>query len=640
MSASKAYRISSLAGLRNLNVFSGTKMRSLARLLSLDAFGSASKMIKSLDAHREDHTFEPTESSEDSEDSHPSSEESDNTAERAEWKAAAMATALAVSGLSGLPVARAEPAEFGILDVLPVAEDVVAIPIGGFRGKNKKDRGGAERGSGGGGGKRPPTTRVAAFKTSRTDKLGIKLGEADGRLVVSAVSNSPGALFGGKGLLRAGDVVVAICGNASAAGWTPDEAAERLGRAVGRVSIVVADAKAAAAPRRRTAARVAVRKSSMSRWLGVAFENDSKGRLRVRTVDPDGPLGRDEVLRAGDVVERINGAPCSKMDHPKAASIVRNIPCNSFVTIDVSPAPSSSHQQRRRRPRSKSEERSARRTSSLPLHLRGGQGDDDALSDTSPVVATEVAESDTENARNPVVEPGIISVSIDVASVEAAAAAGSFAGLGVRLGNDGDGRLFVSKIVPGGILSGTPGIRVGARLLSIDHVECHRWDADRAIRSLREICKARHKKKGAVGLVLLDPRGDVGCVMATAYKSATGEGSVGIKFSKKSGEKMMVGGIKVDGSFASSALVKGYTVLEVNGVPYYERLDPEKASDIVRGVAPGGAVTILARRQKKGGAKGVVVARSSRRRRRPPRQSRIAIGTKRRKLLARTRVNV
>jgi hypothetical protein len=402
---------------------------------------------------------------------------------------------------------------------------------------------------------------VRVFKTTRGTKLGIALISVNGIL---QISKPPTNLLADSSL-QVGDEVVSLNG-ISCASWTSNQAADHLVGImgfVGFVSIVVEDPNGD--PNQKEAI---VFKDRPQDELGIAFQNDTDGRLRIEKIFPRGLLGSDCPLRTDDHVISINATPCCEINSDLARFMV--IESSGKVTIVAS----TMHHE------------TAISNGSVIEGVSSGQEANAPHATMAEVITDEEWGTATDETN---ANPAFISVMLFKSSRQTR--------LGIRLINT-DGILQVSSILSGGILASSP-LKAGFIILSINSRQCKGWEASRAFMVLKEA-------QGKLNIVTQNPNGDPNYVEAMVIKSSA-QSKIGATFTKTQVGKLRLSFIDPNGMLAESVLNIGDYVMAINSVPC-QYLQANDATRLVR-QAPN-TVTILTKTQR---STGVVVSMTSER---------------------------
>jgi hypothetical protein len=405
---------------------------------------------------------------------------------------------------------------------------------------------------------------VRVFKMTRGTKLGIAFKSVHGIL---HISKPPTRLLADSSL-QAGDEVVSLNG-IYCTSWNSHQAADLLKGTMGFVSIVVEDPNGD--PNRKEAT---VFKDHPQDRLGIVFQNDMDGRLRIENILPNGFLGSDCPLNTDDYVISINAIPCSEISSNLARSMVVESP--GKVTIVATTI----------------NNETAISNGSFILGVSSGRVAN-APHATATATATEVI-TDEERWGTTITDetnanPAFTSVMLFKPSQQTK--------LGIRLINT-DGILQVSSILSDGILCSSP-VKEGFIILSINSRRCKGWEASRALSVLKEA-------QGKLNIVTQNPNGDPQYVEAMVIKDSM-QSTIGVTFKRTQGGKLRLGYIDPDGMLAESVLNKGDYVMAINSVPC-QYLEANDAARLVR-QAPK-TVTILNKTQR---STGVVVSRISER---------------------------
>jgi len=404
---------------------------------------------------------------------------------------------------------------------------------------------------------------VRVFKMTRGTKLGIAFQSVHGIL---RISKPPTRLLADSSL-QAGDEVVSLNG-IYCTGWNSNQAADLLKGTMGSISIVVEDPNGD--PYGKEAI---VFKDHRQDKLGIVFQNDTDGRLRIESILPNGLLGSDCPLNTDDYVISINTISCSEISSNLARSMVVESP--GKVTIVATTI----------------NNEAAISNGSFILGVSSGRVAN-APHATATATATEVITDEEQwgtvtDERN--ANPAFTSVMIFKPTQQTR--------LGIRLINT-DGILQVSSILSDGILYSTP-LKEGFIILSINSRRCKGWEASRALSVLKEA-------QGKLNIVTQNPNGDPHYVEAMVMKDSM-QPKIGVTFKKTQGGKLRLVYIDPNGMLAESVLNKGDYVMAINSVPC-QYLEANDATRLVR-QAPK-TVTILTKTQR---STGVVVSRISER---------------------------
>jgi C-terminal processing protease CtpA/Prc len=399
---------------------------------------------------------------------------------------------------------------------------------------------------------------VRVFKTTRGTKLGIALISVNGIL---QISKPPTNLLADSSL-QVGDEVVSLNG-ISCASWTSNQAADHLVGIIGLVSIVVEDPNGD--PNQKEAI---VFKDRPQDELGIAFQNDTDGRLRIEKIFPRGLLGSDCPLRTDDHVISINAIPCCEINSDLARSMVIESP--GKVTIVAS----TMHHE------------TAISNGSVIEGVSSGQEANAPHATMAEVITDEEWGTATDETN---ANPAFISVMLFKSSRQTR--------LGIRLINT-DGILQVSSILSDGILASSP-LKEGFIILSINSRQCKGWEVSRALNVLKEA-------QGKLNIVTQNPNGDPNYVEAMVMKSSA-QSKIGATFTKTQVGKLRLSFIDPNGMLAESVLNIGDYVMAINSVPC-QYLQANDATRLVRQAL--NTVTILTKTQR---STGVVVSMTSER---------------------------
>jgi hypothetical protein len=405
---------------------------------------------------------------------------------------------------------------------------------------------------------------VRVFKMTRGVRLGIIFQKVHGTLQIAKL---PTRLLADSSL-QVGDEVVSLNG-IHCASWSSTQAADLLKETMGFVSIIVEDPNGD--PNEKEAI---VFKDHPQDRLGISFQNDADGKLRIETIRRNGLLGFDCPLNTDDYVISINSIPCSEMNSNLARSMVVESPGKvTIVTTTVN-----------------HETETAISNGSFMMAVSPGQVANVPHA-TATATATEVITdeewgtvADETNAN-----PAFVSVMLFKPSRQTR--------LGIRLINI-DGILQVWRILSDGILSSSP-LKEGFIILSINSRRCKEWEASRALSVLKE-------SQGELTIVAQNPNGDPHYVEAMVMKHSQ-QSKIGVTFKKTEGGKLRLSNIHSNGMLAESVLNKGDYVMAINSVPC-QYIEANDATRLVR-QAPK-TVTILTKTQR---TTGVVLSRTSER---------------------------
>jgi C-terminal processing protease CtpA/Prc len=417
---------------------------------------------------------------------------------------------------------------------------------------------------------------VKVFKKSKDTKLGIRFqASTDGMLQIGKLT---GMLASSP--LRTGDQVLRMDGQ-NVAGWVPTRAINYLRDCKGWISIVARTLSGDA-----TLAHAAVLKSRPQDKLGISFvPDDVTGKLCIRNLNVAGLLGNRSVVKVGDVVESINGIPCSEVANGTAVSIIRGAP--EWVTVLVNKTDSVHHKPSTDVVRditvltSDSEDELER--FHHPPHYPPHPHDD------LPVATAAENSQSLPLSEDPDehIEPTFISVMAHKATPETK--------LGISLVKF-DGVVYIARLTEGGLLATSSPLKEGMQLMSVDSHRAQGWTVNEALTYLRHAV-------GSIHILAHNPHGHARYVQAMVYKSKS-DNAVGVSFKGSAGRQLKVCTVRADGLFAHSALNVGDSVVSINNIPCRHNL-PREAVEIVRGSME--QVTILA---KKKSSSGVVVARA------------------------------
>lgn len=394
---------------------------------------------------------------------------------------------------------------------------------------------------------------VNFFKVNAKSKLGIRFKSLNGKLNISHISRNGGIA---SSPLRPNDHVLSLNGDCACQHWTPMQAVSYLRKCTGYTCIVVMNGLGD--PHSLLAA---VYKSHPHDKLGISFENDGQGNLRIEKLNKTlllgnrsilQVLGNRSILRVGDYVKTINNVPCTYLDAKEARQMILESP--TLVTIetkDTDVNEVSSH---------------------LDLPLPGT---------TVSIVNLEEDKIEPENQ----IKAGLISVMVNRISYETK--------LGIVF-RQVAGVLRIVRLKNGCLLASSP-LKGGFHLLSINNNWARDW-------SSRETKKYLDSVVGVVHIVAYNPKGDPNYLQAMVCKPFPRE-PVGIRLKRAEGRPpLKISGVQEDGLFANSVLNVGDDVISINNIPSTHLL-PIVAVDLLKRAST--TITILAKTR---GSCGVVLS--------------------------------
>lgn len=417
---------------------------------------------------------------------------------------------------------------------------------------------------------------VKVFKKSKDTKLGIRFqASTDGMLQIGKLT---GMLASSP--LRTGDQVLRIDGQ-NVAGWVPTRGINYLRDCKGWISIVARTLSGDA-----TLAQATVLKSIPQDKLGISFVlDDETGKLCIRNLNVAGLLGNRSVVKVGDVVESINGIPCSEVANATALSIIRGAP--EWVTVLVNKTGIVHHKTPTDVVRDitvlTSDSEDELELFHHPPHYPPHPHDDLPVATAADISQALLSAEDPDEH----IEPAFISVMAHKATRETK--------LGISLVKL-DEVLYIARLTEGGLLATSSPLKEGMQLMSVDSHRAQGWTVSEALTYLRHAV-------GSIHILAHNRHGHARYVQAMVYKSKS-DNAVGVSFKGSAGRQLKVCTVRADGLFAHSALNVGDSVVSINNIPCRHNR-PREAVGIVRGSME--QVTILA---KKKSSSGVVVARA------------------------------
>ena len=454
--------------------------------------------------------------------------------------------------------------------------------------------------------KRAGVLVAATFNKPTADtKAGLGLGAKKGMVVITKVANGTPA---STTQIQTGMVIRQInsipCDNLG-----PTEVAQELASSVGLVTLLLetpgAEGSMGSASLNKSLATAAIDKDGSD--IGVSFRSKN-GHLFVGHVSEDG-LFASSGLRPGMAMLSINNLNCAKKMPDEAIEILEK--ASGIVTVLT--------QKPFLGPGEIVTASITREDTSTPIGIGLGSSSKTGkvvitsikpgslafYTDLYPGMAVQAIDNQSLKRKSPEEAASILSEATGTFSIAAESMlefdvsklrskAGTIAAtitatvvkakgdkVGLLLGEKGK-KLFVSKIVPGGLMSQTP-LKVGMEVVSINNVDCANLPVADAASILMEA-------DGSVTVLAKQPELAPGALITVAIEKAEDGSPLGLGLGALNG-KVIISSIKFGSPSASSDLQVGMTIKAVNNIDCSTK-SPEGVSKILA-KAPAGNVMIL-----------------------------------------------
>jgi len=413
-------------------------------------------------------------------------------------------------------------------------------------------------------GDRPSLISFQLFKETVDQELGMEFRSTNGELLFSGIFPwSPLA----KSSIRVGDRLTSVDDHQSVTHWSVVQIANHLRSRDGYVSIVVETKNGDT-----NIVEACVYKATAESKLGISFQNDQQGQLRILNVTGDGLLGETSVLRADDYVESINGIPAQSMDAASADEFVTSLV--GMVSVRTKKA----------------------NTTKVSMHnvMTAGQMSNEIRHDN--VVAADeldVMESGDflPDDDRVLPRPRFISVTVHKPTIETR--------LGISFRNPTGDALIISNIGDQSLLSKTP-LKAGCIVYSINGIPTLLYTGSQALDVIKGL-------SGTIRVCAEDRTGDVSHAMAMVFKP-TPRAPLGLTFRLRGG-RLSLHRITSDGLFANSVLNEGDQVISINKIrcdhiPAAEAIEitqrnPKSVTVLVR-LSPNNVIVVSHRKAHQG----------------------------------------